>query len=74
MTDDLTSIHTCHAECPKPICVAQRTIATQQEAIDELFAGLREAHDQLWHLAKDPATNPWLIDTAALLSKHGERT
>jgi hypothetical protein len=84
MTDDLISIHTCHAECPRPLCVAQRTIATQQEAIDELVVGLRamsEYADQQqsgdrddWAAGADHAYRDMEGQIDALLSKHGQRT
>lgn len=73
MTDDLISIHTCHAECPRPLCVAQRTIATQQEAIDELVAWLRKmtARQSLYSGGHDDAL---VSEATSLLSKHGQRT
>lgn len=80
--DDTLSIHTCHADCPKPLCVAQRTIATQQEAIDELVEGLRELLEAMTVRTLRGRDNvPAMRDeqgasmhVRALLSKHGERT
>lgn len=41
----------------------QREIARAEAAEAEnakLREALRECRDQLWHLAKDPASNPWI--------------
>lgn len=35
-----TSIHSCHSECKRPLCVANRQIAAMREAI-------KEAHEAL---------------------------
>ncbi|MGB3846025.1 MAG: hypothetical protein WA940_09165 [Sphingopyxis sp.] len=90
MTDDLierlrncaNGLWTVHPLGDYGICdEAAARIATQQEAIDELVAGLRALFADYKLLADSGDAGFWSledlpigIETLALLSKHGQRT
>lgn len=41
-------------------------------AAPDLLAALKEMYDQMWHLAKDKGSNPWLKQARAAIAKAEE--
>ena len=52
-----------------PITEAADEIATLRDRVAALEGALGEAAEQLWHLAKDPDTNPLVKELTSILSR-----
>ncbi len=63
--DTVAEVRQGHADIPGDVTMNAYLIAAAPELLDML----REARDQLWHLARDPNDNPLLREINAAIAK-----